>query len=116
MRNALYYGDNLHVLREYIATASVDLICLDPPFNSSRNYNVLFKEEGGRLLRPSCKSGDLMSGAGMSERALTERVRVLGAAVGLVALSAHDCRHYWATRAATAGTDAFPVCRGGGHC
>jgi site-specific DNA-methyltransferase (adenine-specific) len=48
MRNALYYGDNLPVLREHIATASVDLIYLDPPFNSSRNYNVLFKEEGGR--------------------------------------------------------------------
>ncbi len=46
--NRLYYGDNLNILREYIATESVDLIYLDPPFNSSRSYNVLFKDESGR--------------------------------------------------------------------
>ena len=40
MPNALYYGDNLDVLRESIATESVDLICLDPPFNSQATYNV----------------------------------------------------------------------------
>lgn len=46
-RNTLYYGDNLPVLREHIPTASVDLVYLDPPFNSNRNYNVLFKDEHG---------------------------------------------------------------------
>lgn len=46
--NALCYGDNLEVLRENIASQSVDLIYLDPPFNSSRNYNVLFKNESGK--------------------------------------------------------------------
>ena len=45
--NALYYGDNLVVLRESIATGSVDLIYLDPPFNSNSNYNVLFKSPAG---------------------------------------------------------------------
>ncbi len=45
--NRLLYGDNLPILREYIATDSVDLIYLDPPFNSNRNYNVLFKNEKG---------------------------------------------------------------------
>lgn len=45
--NTLYYGDNLKILRESIATESVDLIYLDPPFNSSRSYNVLFKDESG---------------------------------------------------------------------
>jgi site-specific DNA-methyltransferase (adenine-specific) len=45
--NMLYYGDNLEILREHIGDASVDLIYLDPPFNSNRNYNVLFKQEGG---------------------------------------------------------------------
>ncbi len=45
--NALYYGDNLAVLRESIADESVDLIYLDPPFNSSANYNVLFKSPKG---------------------------------------------------------------------
>jgi len=48
MNNTLYYGDNLKVLREYIPTESVDLIYLDPPFNSNRSYNVLFKEESGK--------------------------------------------------------------------
>ncbi len=46
--NHLYYGDNLDILREYIASESVDLIYLDPPFNSARSYNVLFKDESGR--------------------------------------------------------------------
>src|SRR5260370_34914176 len=45
--NTLFYGDNLFILREYIASESIDLIYLDPPFNSSRNYNVLFKDEKG---------------------------------------------------------------------
>ena len=47
MSNALYYGDNLAVLRESIKDESVDLIYLDPPFNSSATYNVLFKAPSG---------------------------------------------------------------------
>lgn len=46
--NKLYYGDNLSILRDYIASESVDLVYLDPPFNSNRNYNVLFKDESGK--------------------------------------------------------------------
>ncbi|MBF9060640.1 modification methylase [Rhodobacterales bacterium HKCCSP123] len=45
--NHLYYGDNLSVLRESIADDSVDLIYLDPPFNSNASYNVLFKGPSG---------------------------------------------------------------------
>ena len=45
--NHLYYGDNLSVLRESIADESVDLIYLDPPFNSKRDYNLLFKSPKG---------------------------------------------------------------------
>lgn len=45
--NTLFYGDNLIILREHIPSESVDLIYLDPPFNSNRNYNVLFKDEHG---------------------------------------------------------------------
>src|SRR5579863_4133262 len=48
MPNALYYGDNLDVLRESIATESVDLVYLDPPFNSQANYNLLFKGPSGK--------------------------------------------------------------------
>lgn len=46
--NTLFYGDNLDILREYIDDASIDLVYLDPPFNSSRNYNVLFRDESGK--------------------------------------------------------------------
>ena len=47
MSNALYYGDNLPILREHIPDESVDLVYLDPPFNSNASYNVLFKEAKG---------------------------------------------------------------------
>jgi site-specific DNA-methyltransferase (adenine-specific) len=46
-QNLLYYGDNLDVLRQHIADESVDLVYLDPPFNSNADYNVLFKEHDG---------------------------------------------------------------------
>ena len=45
---ALYYGDNLDILRKYVNDESVDLIYLDPPFNSKRDYNILFKEPSKR--------------------------------------------------------------------
>ena len=43
--NTLYFGDNLEVLRESIADRSVDLVYLDPPFNSGANYNIIFQPE-----------------------------------------------------------------------
>jgi DNA modification methylase len=46
--NLLYYGDNLDVLRRHVRDESVDLVYLDPPFNSNANYNVLFAEHGTR--------------------------------------------------------------------
>ena len=46
-KNRLYFGDNLDILREHIADESVDLIYLDPPFNSNATYNVLFQERSG---------------------------------------------------------------------
>ena len=42
--NRLYFGDNLDILRQHVAAESVDLIYLDPPFNSNATYNVLFRE------------------------------------------------------------------------
>ena len=47
MPNTLFYGDNLQVLRDHIPDASVDLVYLDPPFNSNASYNVLFREKSG---------------------------------------------------------------------
>jgi site-specific DNA-methyltransferase (adenine-specific) len=46
-KNRLYFGDNLDILHRELPDASVDLIYLDPPFNSNATYNVLFKEKSG---------------------------------------------------------------------
>ena len=46
-QNQLYFGDNLSILREHVSDACVDLIYLDPPFNSNATYNVLFAEKSG---------------------------------------------------------------------
>ena len=43
----LYYGDHLDILIRYIADESVDLVYLDPPFNSAKNYNAFFEEKDG---------------------------------------------------------------------
>jgi hypothetical protein len=45
--DALYYGDNLDILRRYLPDAAVDLVNLDPPFNSNCDYNVTFRVESG---------------------------------------------------------------------
>lgn len=46
-KNKLYFGDNLDIMREHIPDESIDLIYLDPPFNSKATYNVLFQERNG---------------------------------------------------------------------
>lgn len=46
--NVLYYGDNLDVMRRHVNDETVDLVYLDPPFNSDADYNVLFEEHGER--------------------------------------------------------------------
>ena len=46
-KNKLYFGDNVYILREHVPDESVDLVYLDPPFNSNATYNVLFREASG---------------------------------------------------------------------
>lgn len=46
-KNKLYFGDNLDIMREHVPDESIDLIYLDPPFNSKATYNVLFQEKNG---------------------------------------------------------------------
>lgn len=58
MTNKLYYGDNLSVLRESVADESVDLIYLDPPFNSNASYNVLFKAPSGERSQAQIEAFD----------------------------------------------------------
>ncbi len=55
-KNQLYYGDNLEVLRRHVPDASVDLIYLDPPFNSNQSYNVLFEEHHGERAAAQIKA------------------------------------------------------------
>ncbi len=56
--NDLYYGDNLPILRRYIADESIDLVYIDPPFNSSLGYNILFKEQNGKRAAGQMKTFD----------------------------------------------------------
>jgi 16S rRNA G966 N2-methylase RsmD len=49
--NTLYYGDNLDVLRHHVSDESVDLVYLNPPFNSNASYNVLFAAQDGTRQR-----------------------------------------------------------------
>ena len=44
---SLFFGDNLYILRDEIKNESIDLVYLDPPFNSKRDYNLLFKTPKG---------------------------------------------------------------------
>src|SRR5262245_19485937 len=46
--NVLYYGDNLEILPRYVPSESVDLVYLDPPFNSNQSYSAIFADESGR--------------------------------------------------------------------
>jgi len=56
--NVLYYGDNLDVLRRHVADESVDLVYLDPPFNSNATYNVLFGHADGSQAAAQIKAFD----------------------------------------------------------
>ena len=56
--NLLYYGDNLDVMRRHVADESVDLVYLDPPFNSNAAYNVLFAEQSGNRAAAQIKAFD----------------------------------------------------------
>ncbi|CAM8668117.1 MULTISPECIES: hypothetical protein [Sphingobium] len=47
MSNKLYYGNNLDVVRAYVASEGIDLVCPDPPFHSQVHYNILFKSPSG---------------------------------------------------------------------
>jgi integrase len=69
--------------------------------------------DSGRLLRRSLKNGTL-GRSGMTTRGITSRVRILGEERGIQGLSAHDCRHAWATSAARNGTDPFALQEAGG--
>jgi site-specific DNA-methyltransferase (adenine-specific) len=71
--NTLFYGDNLEILREYIPDESVDLVYLDPPFNSNRAYNQIFKDKNGKYPPSQIKAfDDTWSWSDETERILDE--------------------------------------------
>ncbi|MFZ4689658.1 MAG: DNA methyltransferase [Polymorphobacter sp.] len=94
MTNRLYYGDNLDVLRDHIGDESVDLVYLDPPFNSNAGYNVLFKSATGTGADASIEAFDdtwtwgtsaqnaLMDIASGTNRPLTVMMEAMRTAIG----------------------------------
>ena len=77
--NSLYYGDNLDILRRYVRDESVDLIYLDPPFNSNQTYNVLFQERDGSQSASQIKAfGDTWHWDETAARSYEETVEAAG--------------------------------------
>jgi adenine specific DNA methylase Mod len=77
--NVLYYGDNLDVLRRHVKDESIDLIYLDPPFNSNATYNVLFAEQDGSRAAAQIKAfGDTWTWDQAAARAYQEMVEAGG--------------------------------------
>lgn len=104
MVNTLYYGDNLAVLRESIRSETVDLIYLDPPFNSNASYNVLFERGKGDQKGAQIKAfddtwqwDDLVSGEALREvrqSSYQNAAQMLDAVVGFLgknAMTAYLC-------------------------
>ena len=96
--NHLYYGDNLPVLREHVADESVELIYLDPPFNSNASYNVLFRDGSGTASGAQIEAfddtwvwDDLVSGRALEEvrdGPHQDAARMLDAVVGFLGKNA----------------------------
>lgn len=79
MKNQLYYGDNLDVLRRYVQDETVDLVYLDPPFKSDQDYNVLFAEQDGSRAAAQIKAfGDMWQWDEASARVYEEVVETGG--------------------------------------
>jgi DNA modification methylase len=77
--NKLYCGDNLEILRDYIRTESVDLVYLDPPFNSQQDYNVIFRDKSGkRSTSQELAFGDTWEWSSKAEETCRELVEAGG--------------------------------------
>lgn len=103
----------LHFFRPKVSKEQIHRLSRDALRASLAYKNCGDLPLNGFLLRRSKKNEEL-GDSGMTERAVTGRVRLLGERLGIVGLSAHDCRHYWATSAARNGTDAFTLQEAGG--
>jgi site-specific DNA-methyltransferase (adenine-specific) len=81
MENILYYGDNLDILRRYVKDESVDLVYLDPPFNSNATYNVLFKEKDGSEAASQIRAFDDTWTWGQDDEAMFREIQLAGGKV-----------------------------------
>lgn len=81
MDNILYYGDNLDILKRYVKDESVDLVYLDPPFNSSAAYNVLFKEKDGAEAASQIRAFDDTWTWGADDEAVFNEIQLAGGKV-----------------------------------
>lgn len=105
--NELYYGDNLDILPQYIADESVDLVYLDPPFNSNANYNILFAEKSGEKSASQIRAfGDTWHWSTESEKLYYELLNSGGKLTDLVKalrgfLGENDMMAYLVRMAAT---------------
>ena len=99
-------ADTLTALHNYIESG--DCAGIGPLLRSSVN--------GGRKRKDGTdnEGKSKLGKSGMAEHAITVRVKVLGKAIGVDGLSAHDCRHYWATSAVKGKTDPFALLQAGG--
>jgi len=81
MENILYYGDNLDILQRYLKDESVDLVYLDPPFNSNATYNVLFKEKNGSEAASQIRAFDDTWTWGQDDEAVFTEIQIAGGRV-----------------------------------
>ncbi len=78
MENILYYGDNLDILKRYVKDESIDLVYLDPPFNSNATYNVLFKEKDGSEAASQIRAFDDTWTWGQDDEAVFADIQLAG--------------------------------------
>jgi len=81
MENSLYYGDNLDILKRYVKDESVDLVYLDPPFNSNATYNVLFKEKDGSEAASQIRAFDDTWTWGQDDESVFAEIQLAGGKV-----------------------------------
>lgn len=103
----------LHFFRPKVGKDQTHRLSQDTLRAAQAYYTLGDMPKQGPLFRRSHKDGSLGK-QGLTERAITQRVRDLGAVIGVFGLSAHDCRHFWATSAARHGTDPFVLQEAGG--
>jgi len=89
MPGTLYYGDNLDILRRHVADEAVDLIYLDPPFNSNATYNILFAEQDGTQAEAQAKAFEDTWRWGPEAQAALEEVVTGSGQVSLAMQSFH---------------------------